>query len=126
MLLVLIHSDAAWTEAAAAEVQHKANWCFATQEEEVVVVEETLEKSVLTLKATRRLNSTTLCACWPITRVCASLGGDMCAAVMRTQEALLVKVKALVAGGVNTEVEGGGVCSKPSHAEGDGMSGSGS
>lgn len=107
MLLVLIHSDAAWTEAAAAEVQHKANWCFATQEEQVVV-EETLEKSVLTLKATRRLNSTTLCACWPITRVCASLGGDMCAAVMRIQEALLVKVKALVAGGVNTEVEGGG------------------
>lgn len=49
----------------------------------------------------------------------------MCAAVMRMQEALLVKVKAFVAGGVNTEVEGG-VCSKPSHAEGDGMSGSGS
>lgn len=46
--------------------------------------------------------------------------------MMRMQEALLVKVKAFVAGGVNTEVEGGGVCSKPSHAEGDGMSGSGS
>lgn len=111
MLLVLVHSDAVWTESSCSRgaTQGKLVFCHSGGRgggggDTGKVCAHTESNTPLKL-----YNFVCLLAAEGQSDVCVLHCGNMCATVMRMREALLVKLKALVAGGVNTEVEGGSV-----------------